>query len=204
MPDLSGKSGKATTISVPRGPLNQAGSVKFKPAKPLIIGDPLRPPPHMFWAAAKTKALLATKIASGKTGGRGNCRIAVLGKDAAELAVRLEIAQAVLEDDETPHGAGLHYGEGKAQGEMAFLFTGSAVVYPRMARGLLMAFPELAKGLSKLDKADEIAPLLSRSSLSEFEQLCAGTLVSQAHAILLNDVLGVETGSGDWPVTRRK
>ncbi len=190
--DLSGKRGKSTAIVTPSGPLNQNGSVTFKPAAPQIFGDPLRPAPRLFWAAAKTRALLAAKIAGGKTGGRGNFRIAVLGKDADELAARLEIALAALEGEAAPQGPGLHYGEGKARGEMAFLFTGSAAVYPRMARGLLMAFPELAHKLAKLDKADDIAPLLSGSKLSEFEQLCAGTLVSQAHAILLKDVLGVK------------
>ncbi len=72
------------------------------------------------------------------------------------------------------------------------MFTGSAAVYPRMARRLLMAFPEVRKALSKLSRAEEIAALLSRSNLTEFEQLCAGTLVSQAHAILWLDLLKVK------------
>ncbi|CAN0534734.1 unnamed protein product, partial [Scytosiphon promiscuus] len=45
---------------------------------------------------------------------------------------------------------------------------------------------------AKLDKADEIAPLLAKASLTEVEQLCAGTLMSQAHAILLLDLLGLK------------
>jgi PfaB family protein len=60
-----------------------------------------------------------------------------------------------------------------------------------MGRGLLMAFPEVAAGLGKLSRAQEFAPLLTRPALSEFGQLCAVSLVTQAHAILLRDCLGL-------------
>lgn len=191
MPDL-GSSKKTLRIGVAETAVNSAGYAEFLPASPRTVGDPLRPAPYLFWAAGKDKDALATKVASGKTGGRGACRIALLASSAEELEAKKTEAQIYLSRGEAPSGDGLHFGEGKAKGELAFMFTGSAAVYPRMGRGLLMAFPDLCQKLSGLDKAQEIAPLLMRSRLSEFEQLCAGTLISQAHAFLLLDILGIK------------
>ena len=190
IPDLSGVSPTAT-FGVSPSPLQDRGAVTFTPGPARPGSDPLRPPPHLFWAAANTKALLGTRLAQTKPGGRGKCRIAILADNQSQAAERLAAARQTLAQDQTPNGSGITYGEGTAKGEMAFVFTGSAAVYPRMARGLFMAFPEIAVQLANVDRAPEIAALLTKSSLSEFEQLCAGTLVSQAHAILLRDVLGL-------------
>ncbi|MCI4645146.1 MAG: hypothetical protein MRY64_10215 [Hyphomonadaceae bacterium] len=166
-----------------------AGRIDLMPAEPLIFGDPLRATPHLHWAAAPDKARLATKLDRGKPGGRGRCRIALLAETEAELVDLRRQASAQLEAGETPQSEGIHYGEGRPEGELAFMFTGSAAVYPRMARGLLIAFPEVRAGLAKFGKAEGITPLLNAAELTEFEQLCAGTLVSQAHASLYRDVL---------------
>jgi acyl transferase domain-containing protein/3-hydroxymyristoyl/3-hydroxydecanoyl-(acyl carrier protein) dehydratase len=191
VPDLGTDTGH-DAIAVGASPANRAGSVTFRPASAVPVPDALRPMPFLFWASAKDKAALAARITSGKTGGRGKCRIAIVAATEEEFQIRKELAQAELAQGRVPEGEGIQFGEGKAEGELAFMFTGSAAVYPRMGRGLLSAFPELRQRLAKLDKAAEIAPLLARASLSEFEQLCAGTLLSQAHAILLQDILGVK------------
>ncbi|WP_339678914.1 beta-ketoacyl synthase N-terminal-like domain-containing protein [uncultured Hyphomonas sp.] len=191
VPDIR-ETSRPIDISVEATPLNTAGSVKFHPADAVPIPDALRPTPFLFWASAKDKTTLAARVASGKTGGRGKCRIAMVAPTEEALAQQLDSAQQMLEQGKAPVGDGVHYGEGKPSGELAFMFTGSAAVYPRMGRGLLSAFPELRQRLAKLDKADEIAPLLAKASLTEFEQLCAGTLMSQAHAILLLDILGLK------------
>ena len=165
------------------------GRLQLLPAAPLTFGDPLRPAPHLFWASAPDKGRLAARLGRGKTGGRGRCRIAILAASAEDMEARQAASAELLEADGTPAGEGIFYGEGRPEGELAFMFTGSAAVYPRMARGLLTAFPEVRAGLAQFSKAEEIAPLLNAAELTEFEQLCAGTLVSQAHAILYRDLL---------------
>ncbi|CAN0502175.1 unnamed protein product, partial [Scytosiphon promiscuus] len=148
-------------ISVAATQLNTVGSVTFDPADAVPIPDALRPTPFLFWASAKDKTTLAARVASGKTGGRGKCRIAMVAPTEEALAEQLDSAQQMLEQCKAPVGDGVHFGEGKPEGELAFMFTGSAAVYPRMGRGLLSAFPGLRQRLAKLDKADEIAPLLA-------------------------------------------
>ncbi|WP_375209222.1 beta-ketoacyl synthase N-terminal-like domain-containing protein [Hyphomonas jannaschiana] len=179
-------------MSVAADLANASASVSFTLEPPQVMPDPLRPTPLMFHAAAASRRKLAAALKAGRDGGRGVCRIALIAHDADDLdKLRASAAQSLAEGQH-PSGEGIYFGEGEAAGELAFMFTGSAAVYPRMARRLLMAFPEIRKALSKLSRAEEIAALLSRSNLTEFEQLCAGTLVSQAHATLWLDLLKVK------------
>ncbi|MEZ6011040.1 MAG: beta-ketoacyl synthase N-terminal-like domain-containing protein [Hyphomonas sp.] len=188
---LSPATGKQR-VDVLAGVDNAGISVALTPAPPRVMPDPLRPTPSLFHAAAPTREKLADAVQARKTGGRGNCRLAVVALPGADMEDRLAAASASLAAGKHPEQPGIYFGEGKPDGELAFMFTGSAAVYPRMARRLLMAFPEVRKGLAKLTRAEEIATLLAKANLTEFEQLCAGTLVSQAHAILLLDLLKVK------------
>jgi acyl transferase domain-containing protein/3-hydroxymyristoyl/3-hydroxydecanoyl-(acyl carrier protein) dehydratase len=183
---------KKRLVSVAAGLANSGSSISFELEPPQVMPDPLRPTPFMFHAAAGSRRKLAEALNAGREGGRGGCRIALIATSEDELDELRATAAQSLARDQLPSGEGIHFGEGKPDGELAFMFTGSAAVYPRMARRLLMAFPEVRKALSKLSRAEEIAALLSRSNLTEFEQLCAGTLVSQAHAILWLDLLKVK------------
>lgn len=167
----------------------QAVCVNATAAPPRVTPDMLRPAPYLFFAAAASHGALAKRLNVGKVGGSGRLRVAILGKDAAALAERSTAAAAALEAKAAPSGEGIWFGEGLPEGELAFAFTGSAASYPRMGRGLLMAFPEVAGTLGVLPKAQAMTQLLAKSSLSEYEQLCAVSLVTQAHAILLHDIL---------------
>lgn len=153
--------------------------------------DMLRPTPHLFWAAAASRAALAKKLTSGRTGGKGSHRIALLAPNEETLREQVKTASAALAADTDPAGDGIFYGAGAPDGELAFAFTGSAASYPRMGRGLLAALPEVAAKLGEIPSAQAMTPLLAKSSLTEFEQLCAVSLLTQAHAILLRDVLGL-------------
>jgi len=87
---------------------------------------------------------------------------------------------------------GVYTGSGSPSGEMAFVYTGSAAAYPRMGRGLLMAFPHLADRLvTAFPSLAGVSHLLSQASHTGYEELCAVTLVSQAHTLLLRDVFNV-------------
>lgn len=153
--------------------------------------DMLRATPHLYWAAAGSKSNLARKLESGEAGGRSRYRIALIAADKDALASLRKTAASSLASGKKPSGDGIFYGEGAPEGELAFAFTGSAASYPRMGRGLLAAFPEVAAELGKIPAAQAMTPLLAKASLTEFEQLCAVSLMTQAHAILLRDVLGL-------------
>lgn len=167
-------------------------SVSMQAAPPAPSPDLLRAVPHLFYASAASPAALAKRITAGKQGGTGQYRIACMAPTAEALEASRQSAEAALTAKEVPSGPGIFFGKGEPEGELAFAFTGSAASYPRMGRGLLMAFPEVAAELAKIPRAQAMTALLAKSSLTEFEQLCAVSLVTQAHAILLGDVLELQ------------
>ncbi len=191
VPALEGEPG-AALVTTGAERLSRPASLSVRPCPPRPCPDPLRPPPYMVWAAAGSRPALAKKLSSNMTGGRGSVRIALIAASPEELDALRANAALELKGGRIPQGAGVHFGEGDPEGELAFVFTGSAAAYPRMGRALLMAFPEVAAELGKLSRAQEFAPLLTRPTLTEFEQLCAVSLVTQAHAILLRDLLGIK------------
>ncbi|MEO1324509.1 MAG: beta-ketoacyl synthase N-terminal-like domain-containing protein, partial [Pseudomonadota bacterium] len=183
---------QTTDIGVRSTPSNGAAQVKIKPSAPRPCPDVLRPPPFLFWAAASSLKDLGKRLRKGTPGGKGSLRIAIVSPTESDHSNRLETASKSLLAGHRPGGEGIYVGEGPAEGELAFMFTGSAAVYPRMGRGLLSAFPKVSRRFSKVDKALEISELLAKASLTEFEQLCTGTLIGQAHAVLLLDELGLQ------------
>ncbi|MCB9971487.1 MAG: beta-ketoacyl synthase N-terminal-like domain-containing protein [Hyphomonas sp.] len=178
----------ATEEQAPAG----VAAIAWRPGAPRVAADRLRPTPYLFHASAASDAKLAERLRNGKAGGRGRKRIAIVAETAEVLEQLRERVAAELQQGKPLDHAGVYHGEGSPEGELAFVFTGSAAVYPRAARRLLMAFPEIGSRLSRLSQAQEIAALLSKSALTEYEQLCTGTLVSQAHAVLLLNILGVK------------
>ncbi|WP_213271884.1 beta-ketoacyl synthase N-terminal-like domain-containing protein [Hyphomonas sp.] len=166
-------------------------TVSITPAPVRPSPDMLRPTPQLFWAAAASRAALARKLIAGKQGGSGKHRIALLSHTEETLLERQSYAASALAVNAAPEGEGIFYGAGEPDGELAFAFTGSAASYPRMGRGLLAAFPDVAAKLSDIPAAQAMTPLLAKSRLTEFEQLCAVSLLTQAHTILLRDVLGL-------------
>jgi acyl transferase domain-containing protein/3-hydroxymyristoyl/3-hydroxydecanoyl-(acyl carrier protein) dehydratase len=184
-----GEQDGAICIAVGGTETAQSIRVTVRPAPPAPTPDMLRPTPLLFHAAAASRPALAAKLRKGTPGGVGRFRIALLANDEPTLAAKREQAAAALLQKDVPSGHGIWYGDRDPEGELAFAFTGSAASYPRMGRGLLMAFPEVAETLGSLPKAKDMTPLLAKASLTEFEQLCAVSLVTQAHAILMRDIL---------------
>lgn len=160
--------------------------------------DLLRSSPHWYYASADSAQQLCALMKRRSMGGEGEQRIAIVADSPTQLEERLE--QAIARLSGMVHGLGqadravegVYEGCGDPVGELAFVFTGSAAAYPRMGRGLLMAHPTLAaKLVSAFPSVAGSAHLLSQSTLSAFEELCAVTLLSQAHTLMLKDVLGV-------------
>lgn len=156
--------------------------------------DLLRPASYLYYASADSDDQLRALIEQRAIGGEGQRRVAVVADSQAQLDERLKQAIVTLSSTAVTNSVaeGVHLGNGEATGELAFVYTGSAAAYPRMGRGLMMAFPTLATRLvTAFPSVAGVAHLLSQSSLSAFEELCAVTLLSQAHTLMLRDVLGV-------------
>lgn len=168
-------------------------TLRLAPA--MATPDLLRTTPYIFYASADSDERLSSLIEQRVMGGTGRRRIAVVADSQVQLDERLEQALSVLSNQHAkPVGLLLSEPDDqtsrKNQGEVAFVYTGSAAAYPRMGRGLLMAFPTLATELvTAFPSVAGVAHLLSQSHHTAFEELCAVTLLSQAHTLMLRDTL---------------
>lgn len=176
-------------------PIVSASSAKMPaPARP--SSGPLRPPAVFAAYTGERRADLLAALEDGSPAKApshtATYRLALIAPDASALdALRRQAARA-LKAGEAPSGPGLFYGEGPADGELAFVFTGSATAYPQMGRGLFTAFPELGPRLAaRHPEAEILSPLLARRTLTPFQELCAAVLLSQAQSMLWRDLLGV-------------
>ena len=167
-------------------------TLELTPAK--ATPDLLRTTPYLYYASADSGGQLCSLVTQRVSGGVGHHRIAVVANSQAQLDDRLEQVALILSGGAVTDNTveGVYLSSGSTSGDMAFVFTGSAAAYPRMGRGLLMAFPTLASRLAtSFPTVTGVAHLLSQSSLSAYEELCSVTLLSQAHTLMLRDVLKV-------------
>ncbi len=171
---------------------------RIAPARP--DAPPARPAPDLVrggaclaWHAADSREALAAAVRTGRSGGEGRWRAALVQPDPGTLAGTRAALQDRLESGDDRPLDGAYWGDASALGgEMAFVFTGSASAYPQAGRGLFMAFPDLSERLAaRSPHIHRLAPLLAQPTLTPFEDLCCGVLVSQAQALLLRDVFGV-------------
>ena len=119
-----------------------------------------------------------------------------------ELDSRERLARTLLErapaqtDGVQKIAPGIAWSSQPIDGEIAFCFGGAAAAYPGMGAELLTSIPELSRLLAQR------FPILSRSSRwlnradstvakDPFEVLKGSTLLSQIHALLSHDVLGL-------------
>ncbi len=189
---LQAETERRTELPVSSG-FGEAGSIRLAFPDAPSMPDLLRPAPYLFWTRAGSLVSLLGRVLSEQAGGRGRFRLAVIARTQEELNLRMDVIANRLEAGLALEGDGVYFGEGKPDGEMAFVYTGSAAAYPRMGRHLFMAFPELARRVGQaFPEARRIAGLLSKPDLNAYEQLCAVTLLSQAHTILLRDMLGLK------------
>jgi acyl transferase domain-containing protein/3-hydroxymyristoyl/3-hydroxydecanoyl-(acyl carrier protein) dehydratase len=90
---------------------------------------------------------------------------------------------------------GVFFGCGTPSGELAFVFTGASAAYPGMGRELLLALPELAEGVAQrfpgLDRRAAWIYGDGGPPAGDAARLAATSFLSQTHAVLLRDVLGL-------------
>ncbi len=168
------------------------GQVKLR-ASPTPAADLLRSAPILETYAAPSRAEISHALKAGVQAEMGHCRLALVGTDAADISKLRKAVLTAIDAGQAPAGNGIFYGEGNADGDLAFVFTGAAAAYSGMGQGLFAAFPELGPELLKrFPAAQDVADLLPTDLAPAFAQLRATTLISQAQAILLRDLLGLE------------
>jgi acyl transferase domain-containing protein/3-hydroxymyristoyl/3-hydroxydecanoyl-(acyl carrier protein) dehydratase len=149
--------------------------------------------------AELTQAVEAGHRSNGARVAAASYRVALLGRPD-QLETRRTEALGLLRDTHAGRASavapdGVYFGSGAPTGELAFVFTGASAAYPGMGRELLLALPELTEGVAqRFPGIDRRAAWIYRdgnSPAGDAVRLAATSYLSQAHALLLRDVLGL-------------
>jgi len=147
---------------------------------------------HRFFAP--DPASLLDALDQGQEGGTGPCRLVLLARDPAQLALRKASARRHLLEG-TPPGPGVHYRSTPVQGDLGFVFSGAGSAYPGMGHPLLAALPELGEKLASRQPAAAAAlrqnwPI--NGEVPPLQRLWSSSGLCQLHASLTRDLLRLQ------------
>ncbi|MBT4162702.1 MAG: hypothetical protein HOE54_15455, partial [Gammaproteobacteria bacterium] len=155
--------------------------------------------PQLETYSAKDRAALVEKIKAGTTGGRGKCRLALVGNPDELPQLREKAIQGISSETGLKSWSlqGISFSEAAIKGELAFAFTGAASAYPGMGNELFLSLPHLNRQLA------ERMPAAARAMQTAFDndngdhglpfyQLAGSSYLCQLHARIGQDLLGLE------------
>jgi acyl transferase domain-containing protein/3-hydroxymyristoyl/3-hydroxydecanoyl-(acyl carrier protein) dehydratase/1-acyl-sn-glycerol-3-phosphate acyltransferase len=154
---------------------------------------PSPPIPELIRFAAANEAELDRALATGRLGGDGPCRAAIVASNPAELDARIARARRHLHDG-TPTGPGVFVRRRPIAGELAWVFNGAGAAYPGMGDALLDALPAIRRSLAEHSPglaACYDAPWTDATEVEPLQRLWASSYLSQAHARISSSLLGL-------------
>ena len=164
------------------------------------------PPPLLRLIGAEDRAGLRSLLEAGaaldQSKHDGPCRLVLVAADQAELRLRADMAREHLRQENPPVQAGtaavaegVYFRKSPLQGELAFVFTGPAGVYPGMGRELVLALPELVKRLyARCNRVEDTGRWIFEPGgepTTPHDKLWGSSFLSQIHAELTRGVLGL-------------
>lgn len=149
--------------------------------------------------AADERASLLANIKSGTTGGKGPCRVALVGRAENLKKLRDRAVQGIASNNNLKHWSldGVSYSAAPVTGEMAFVFTGAASAYPDMGRDLFRQLPGICSDLAdRMPEAADAMAVASDQTDSRyrlpFYQLAGSSYLSQLHVSICRDLLDLK------------
>lgn len=151
--------------------------------------------PHMFFAAAEDIDGLKAALASRAQSADGKVRVSIVAPGREELERKIAVVIGLIEQGRPVVGPGVAFGDSAIEGEIAFVYPGSAAAYVGMGEASGVAFPEIISALEAthapgLDRAIKFRnkPVTAADYLFE---AAATTLVATLNTRILRDHLGV-------------
>ncbi len=154
---------------------------------------------HIF--SGNDRSEILNNLQSNNESDSGPARLVIVSKNNDNLTKLKEKAYSILtngnisEDNQIDEN--IYFSESPMEGELGFVFTGSAGVYSGMGRELISAFPELIDEFtlrfgSMIDSFDWIFNLNDKKVLSPEDMLWGSSFLSQIHAIFTRNILGLK------------
>ena len=195
MPLLASNSAQRS-VDIVVEPMNSAtsGSVRLLEV-PSDLPSARTAAPKLHIYSAGNVAQVVEDMASGVESQTGPVRVVIVADSHAQLVERLAKAKAHI-DHGTPPGFGVHVRLRPIDGEVAAVFTAAGAAYHGMGCELLRALPELVTPAGANFPLGEVAnwaygPTTYEPSPSDY--LWGTSMLTQAHARLTQDILGIES-----------
>jgi acyl transferase domain-containing protein/3-hydroxymyristoyl/3-hydroxydecanoyl-(acyl carrier protein) dehydratase len=135
---------------------------------------------------------LIERVVADAEAGRGPARLALLGREPAEVERLRRAAVGALRERRHPGGPGTFFSPAPITGDIAFVFAPAAAGYPGMAQELLLSFPELWESLRKWGDLSPVAEALDpMRPLGPMARATGSWALCQFHAAWTLDWLGV-------------
>jgi acyl transferase domain-containing protein/3-hydroxymyristoyl/3-hydroxydecanoyl-(acyl carrier protein) dehydratase/1-acyl-sn-glycerol-3-phosphate acyltransferase len=162
-------------------------------AAPLL----LQPPPLVQLYVGANREALLRRVESAAPGGEGPARLCLVARPE-ELDARRARAVELLAatEDGVPAAEGVYFNEQPLGGELGFVFTGPAGVYPGMGRELLLGLPELLERLYARCRCVEqtgrwVFDPDATVEVGPHEKLWGSSFLAQLHSELSLGLLGL-------------
>ncbi|QQC92399.1 beta-ketoacyl synthase N-terminal-like domain-containing protein [Streptomyces alfalfae] len=151
------------------------------------------PRPHVY--SGQDRAAVLRALEAGRSSNEGPARLVLVS--AHEIPSREERAAAhIWLTGEGPRPAGAVFRAAPLGGRTAFVFGGAAAAYPGLGSELALALPALVDRLRERSEPllDLVGPLYesNRAHLPPLTRLWGSSYLSQLHAILTREVLGIQ------------
>ncbi|PRQ09347.1 beta-ketoacyl synthase N-terminal-like domain-containing protein [Enhygromyxa salina] len=164
--------------------------VEGPPGSAALLLRPQLAAPGLTMFAGADAAELERALVSGRAGGDGPCRAVIVASNRSEHARRVDRAVRHLRDG-GPTGPGVFIRRAPIHGELALVFNGAGAAYEGMAQPLLNALPSLGRELAARSPALAAAYEAAWIDVEPLQQLWASSFVSQLHARLSTELLGL-------------
>ncbi len=164
----------------------------------------LQPAPLMTCFAGADRREVLDRLRRREPGLDGPCRLVLVseGEDLSDLERQAATAEGLLGADEVATAPGraaladgIYFRERPLAGELSFVFTGPAGVYPGMGRDLVLAMPELVQRLygrcARVEQTGRWIYEPGGEAATPHDKLWGSSFMSQIHAELSRGVLGL-------------
>jgi len=165
-----------------------------RPAAPLL----LRPPPLIQVYSGADRGDVLRRLESDTPGDDGAARLVLVARPDELEARRARAAELlVATDDADLADDGIYFHQQPLGGELGFVFTGPAGVYPGMGRELLLGLPELLERLYRRCRCVEqtgrwVFDPHTSIEVGPHEKLWGSSFLAQLHSELSLGLLGLK------------
>ena len=190
-PDLAPR--EAATVSVTSF-TGQAQAITLKDIRPWPGFGAVPDAPYIFFAAGDSASDIRDALSERRSSSTGKVRIAIVASSQRQMEKRIADAARLMDQGRPCMLPGVHVGDRVVEGDLAFVYPGTAACYPGAAEDLALAFPEVTAGLRRMPGIERVSQHFGESGtpLGDLTRTTVMVFVAMLGTRILRDHLGLK------------